>query len=372
MTDWRVLPLAQLEQLAEPWNELIDGTVSPLADRAWLCAWAEAFGVPTSAAVHALVDGDQLLAALALRREGRVVRVWGSLENEHWPYWVFPWPAPDPASASRLLDQLLADADYLFLRRLHLEGPACRALLGAAEQRGLPHSVIRHPQSDAVIELGPRWADLEARLSKNLVRDTPRKRRRLARMGRLELAILDQPGPTLGQALEECFDLEARGWKGESGSPIRSRPETLRFYREVAQRFAAAGRFVLYLLKLDGRLVAFEYCLRGGGHLEMLKLSFDPALSKNSPGNVLRMMLLEKEVAAGRTHTYHLGRVSPWKLRWATRVSPVGTLRIYAHSLRGRATYLLGPALRARAKGFVAARKARHAGPRRALSGQRR
>ena len=331
------------------WRALSAGQ-SPLADLAWARCFARAFDTgATRPAFHALYEAGRPIAALPLVREAGAARAWVSLDNEHHPYWL-PAGAIDDEAAGLLIDRALDGADYLFLRRLPLDGPAARALIAAAGARGLRASVIASDAGDARLALRGDWDALWSGLPSNLRRDLPRKQRQLERRGTLELQAVTAPGPALDAALEACFELEARGWKGVSGSPIVRDPQTLAFYGDLAREMAAAGRFALYLLRVGGRLAAFEYCLRGGGHIEMLKLSYDPELAAQSPGHVLRVLLLRRELERGEIAYYHFGRPSPWKLRWASEVAPLGTLRIYGRTVRAHAAWLLGPVLRGRLK----------------------
>jgi CelD/BcsL family acetyltransferase involved in cellulose biosynthesis len=338
------------------WDEATRGQ-SPLADAAWIASFVAAFG--ERATIHALRDGDRLVSALPLvRGGGKLARAWISLDNEHHPYWLASGTL-DPGSAELMLDHVLDDAEYMFLRRLPVRDPTCVALVEAAKRRGLPTVQLEAEAGDARMVLDGTWAEFRARLPKNFQRDLPRKQRQLEKMGALKLHEHVAPGPELDAALAECFEIETRGWKGTDGSPIQRDPRTLKFYRDLARELAARQRFVLYTLSLAGTLIAFEYCLRGGGHIEMLKLSFDPTYEKQSPGQVLRMMLLEREVERGAVRYYHLGRPSEWKLRWATEVAPLCTLRIYGKTPRARAAHLLGPVLRSRLKASPTVQKLR-------------
>ncbi|MBX3156274.1 MAG: GNAT family N-acetyltransferase [Deltaproteobacteria bacterium] len=317
---------------------------SPLADATWIASFADAFGHrPT---IHTLFEGERTVAALPMVRAGGVLsRAWVSLDNEHHPYWPIPGTLTTK-SAERLLSRLLDTADYVFLRRLPMHDANWTALLEAACCLRAPVVGHQSDAGDARIALEGTWAELRDRLPKNFQRDLPRKQRQLEKLGRLELTEIRAPGAELDYALAACFDLETLGWKGSDGSPIVRDPRTLRFYGRIARNLAATGRFALYTLSLGDKIIAFEYCLRGGGHLEMLKLSFDPVYEKYSPGQVLRMMLLERELGRGDLRYYHLGRPSPWKMRWASEVAPLCTLRIYAGTPRAHAAYLLGPVVR--------------------------
>ena len=232
----------------------------------------------------------------------------------------------------------MASAQMLNLGPLYARGVETEALARAARERGFRVSQDMRG-AEAVIDLPASPAEFP--LSRNLISTTLRKKRQLARLGELEFDVVTG-GPALQQVLAECFALETLGWKGQSGAPIISRPDTLQFYSELAEASAAAGRLALYTLRLNSTLIAFEYCLRHNGRIDMLKLSYHPRFGHHSPGNVLRLLVVEGEIKSGETRSYHMGLASEWKTRWATRLEPLCWLGIYDRGFRGTVAYLGG------------------------------
>ncbi len=339
--------LAAIERYSRDWNLLAHGgSLSPTADAIWMGAFWKAFAErDAELVVHVLREGDRLLAVLPLRRKGRFASGWYSIRNSEWPFWMFCIDEHRAGVEEAILNHLLSDADYLDFGPLHFRGPLYAALRHAATARGL-RVVTTERGEDAGIELLPCWDDFCRSLPPQLEqKGATRKQRQLERQG-LSFERVTAPRD-LPQLLEDCYALEAKGWKGVRGAPIRSGPRTHAFYTKLALAEAAAGRFTLYLLKVGGRLAAFEYCLRAQGRIDLLKPSFDPELAKFSPGSVLRWLILRHEVEAGEMTGYHLGRLSPWKTQWVTRVEPLVRLRIYRASWRGRLAYEGGPHLRA-------------------------
>jgi CelD/BcsL family acetyltransferase involved in cellulose biosynthesis len=350
----------------EAWSSLAR-TQSPLADVEWLRCFSAAFGDPKwQPTIHFLHRGSELVAGIPLVHEAGMSRVWTSYENEHFPYWQIVGQL-DATSAELLLTGLLDDG-YLFLRRLHVESATCTAIREAADRMGLHVSLIQSATGDARTVVRGTWEDFRSQLPKEYRQNLPRVRRQLERHGRLELHSNTEPGPALEAALHECFELETRGWKGESGMPILRDPRTLSFYSELATSLATTQRFELFTLRYERKVIAFQYCLRGGGHIELLKESYDPAHASRGPSHLLRMMVLEELFARGEPATYHMGRATvggdparEWKLQWATEVAPLCTLRIYSGGLRGQMAYVTGPVLRGRLRRsrLVAAVRAR-------------
>jgi hypothetical protein len=365
---------ARLTDLHAGWqaamDQLVDHANLPeLASGSWWSAFWEGFhpGDP-QVEMQLLHQGERLLAAVPVRADGHLVRRRVGLENEHAPYWA---AAVDPRAlegepllAGALLDRLTCGVECLELRRLPLDGPLARALKAEASARRWPVVELTNPVGEVGLPLFGPWPNFHKTLSKNLRRDA----RLLARLpGELSFEVVEGPGPEQRQGqrqwqpqgqgddrleteLASCFDLEARGWKGQLGTPVLADAAAHLFYRQLALRAGARGRLALYLLKLDGRLIAFEYNVRGGGRIECLKIGYDESLSRYSPGTALRMLILRRAIEHGEAREYRLGRESEWKLRWATDFTRIGTLQVFAGSRRGQLAYYGGPALRSLVK----------------------
>jgi CelD/BcsL family acetyltransferase involved in cellulose biosynthesis len=333
-----------------PWARAIDTLVQrqrlpALASWAWLSSFWEGFfeGAP-GVSLHLGHREGEVLAAIPVRRSGRLVRKVIGLENEHFVYWSTAVDTSYPQLGALLLERLLTGADCFELRRLPLDGPLCQQLVEEARRRGM--LVMLHPnaEGEVAIPLQSPFAAFEKTISKNLRRDG-RLVSKLEAMGAVTFEVVESE-PRLTPELDACFELEARGWKGTAGSPVMADPQTHRFYRALAARAAAAGALRLFLLKLDGRLIAFEYDLCGGDRVECLKIGYDESLARFSPGTILRMMLLRRVIERGEANSYHLGRESAWKRRWVKEVDRIGTLQIFARSWRGRMAHAGGPLLR--------------------------
>ena len=358
---WEVLPAEEgIDRLSAKWNTLAHaGSLSPTADAIWArCHW-RAFGRPNERrlVVHALYDRRRLLAVLPLCRAGTVLRAWSPCINtKHTPYWMFALDEDRPDAAGAILEHLLADADVIDLKRLRAEGPLCAALSAVAKAGHL--AAWADPcGGDAVIDIIRPWDRLRRRLHPKVVANTTRRLRNLQRRGRLAFELVAGE-PPLARVLQECLALEAAGWKGRNGSPIVARAGTLRFYTELAFEESRAGRLALYTLRADGKLIAFDYCIRAQGKLNVLKESYHPGWSRFSPGNVLRYLLLEREARRGEVASFRLGVPLQWKGAWATRVEPLVRLRLYRRSALGLLGYHAGPAFRAALKRVPALRRA--------------
>jgi len=328
---------AEVSRWDAAWDALVvRNRLGFLASPAWVRPFLRSFvGEHPGSGLHILAEGDRCLAVVPLHVRFGLVRAVASLENEHWPYWTCAIDVSGPEVAEAVLAHLLELGDQVEFSALHEAGPVRMALVEAAHRLRLPHHSVRSVKGDTCLALPRTWDACLRGLGKHLQRDLRQGARRLAEAGQLRLEV-ESGGERLERVLLECFELEARGWKGESGSPIQARESTLRFYRELAESAARRGALAIYQLRLDSRLIAFEYCLRHQDRIDLLKISYDPEWARVSPGTVLRGMILEREVGLGDVRTYHFGRPSEWKLRWTDEVLPLTELRVFAPGWRGQ------------------------------------
>jgi CelD/BcsL family acetyltransferase involved in cellulose biosynthesis len=345
----------------EAWSAAIDSLVArrrlpTLSGAAWMSSlWEGFFPGDQSVAVHLLASGGAVLAALPVRREPGFARKLVSLQNPHVPCWVPALDDRHPRLAALLLDRMLAACDCLELRRLPLDGPLARALRLEASFRDLPVSEHERPRGEVSLSLFGPWPAFEATLSRHLRRDA-RRLDALGALGRVELELVEG-GPALGPALDACFALEARAGRRMSAAPILTEPGARLFYKLLAARAAARKQLALFLLRLEGRVIAFEYGVRSEGRIDCLKTGHDGALADHAPGTILRMMILQRSIERGEATSYHLGQASRGKARWASEVERIGTLRVFADSARARLAHLAIPALRATARRLPGARR---------------
>src|SRR5262245_21167402 len=170
-------------RLDESWDQLTR-RYSPLVDAAWHRAFVDAFGTKR-VAFHTVERAGEPIARLPLvLGRDALARVWTSLDNEHHPYTPIAG-ALDAAAAEHLLDHLLGDVDYLFLRRLPMHDTTTGALVAAARERAMPCVQIESEAGDARMVLEGPWPAFRARLPKNFQRDLPRKQRQLEKRGEL-------------------------------------------------------------------------------------------------------------------------------------------------------------------------------------------
>src|SRR3954452_13545636 len=297
--------------LADEWDALAARLgAAPFLRPGWIDAWIDAFGAQ-GVTILAARRGGELAGVLPLeRRRGRVL---AGTANAHSP--LGGALADGPEAAKALADALLAvphaRADFVYA------DPDDAVL---AELRRRRPAIARLQAEQPYVDTSGDFDAYVAGLARKHRKEVGRLRRKLEATGELSFEFADG-SERLDELLEEGFAIEGSGWKSESGTAINSSYAERRFYTQVARWAASSGWLRLAFLRLDGRAIAFDYCLDSGGSFYALKGGFDTDYRRAGPGTVLTYESIKRAFEDPGLRTYEfLGDADEYKLAWtATR-----------------------------------------------------
>jgi CelD/BcsL family acetyltransferase involved in cellulose biosynthesis len=330
-----VAALADVEdepRLVHAWEQLADrACASPFRSPGFVQAWFAAFGRGRLTLAHVERDG-RLVAALPLVRDGARLT---TPANWHTPH--VGMLAEDDAAAAALAQALFTTgAPRLTLAFLGADD--CAVLAGAAGGAGyvtVERTLLRSPY----IDLAQGWEAFEQSLGSSAQMAMRRRRRRLAELGEVTLEAYDGSGAPFAERFDELVALERLGWKGEQGTAIASRPETLRFYREVGAWAAQRGWLRIHLLRLDGTAIAAVFGLRAHGVHASLKIGHDPAHQKLGPGVMLMHDVIQEAFTEECKTVELLGDEDPLKRSWTELTREWRAFEAFSPGFAGRAHY---------------------------------
>jgi CelD/BcsL family acetyltransferase involved in cellulose biosynthesis len=95
--------------------------------------------------------------------------------------------------------------------------------------------------------------------------------------------------------LEALYRNHASRWrsKGKEGVFVGERKRL--FYSRLSYRLLDAGSLRFYYLKLNGTVIAQQYCFQHGNTVYLLQEGFDFDYAERNVGNVLRAMVFEPD-----------------------------------------------------------------------------
>ncbi len=140
----------------------------------------------------------------------------------------------------------------------------------------------REPRARALLVSEHRTDQLDSALRAR-GKQVKRNMRKLEERGQVSWSV-QRDAPISESGLESFLHLEHQGWKGESGTSLRSNPAEEAFFRDVVFGFGRVGRALFTELKLNGKVISSTSNFISGRGGFAFKVGWLPELAKMSPG----------------------------------------------------------------------------------------
>jgi CelD/BcsL family acetyltransferase involved in cellulose biosynthesis len=232
-------------------------------------------------------------------------------------------------------EHLCRRRDWDVLEMARLRAATAERVLRIWPQIGLPIRA-RGGARQRYLPLNGYWEEVSANFDGVLLKNLRRREKRLRQHGPLEVR-LHTGHHHLRELLDQCFQVEASGWKGREGTAIRCRPPVERFYRQLAFRLAGRNQLRIYGLWQQDQLLAFQFCVTNGRRMGSLKVGYLDSHREYSPGQILQHSVLRMAWEEGHARYDFLGEDQPHQAAWAPLTETLVHLRVYNRTLRGRA-----------------------------------
>ncbi len=301
----------RIKPLASEWERLAQDTgASPFLWPGWVNAWWHAFGKGRLQIFVAYQDS--CLAGILPMQQNYGALI--SPTNTETP--SFGFLAVNEAAVKQLSGTLISRKPRrIDLHLLHSADPSISLIQPIADAAGYRIITKSAQRSPYVAIEGTTWEAYESGLRRKFRSELRRRRRRLEEKGQLALEIYDGT-ERLEELLEEGLRTEGSGWKDAEGTSINARPAARRFYTEVAHWAAERDMLRLAFLRLNGQVLAFDYCLEYNKTHYLLKTGYDPAYAKFAPGMVMRYLMMARAFSEGLATYDFLGVLDAWKQEW--------------------------------------------------------
>lgn len=312
--------------LKNEWNDLVESTGGePFYRHEFIRIWIESFAASAKLRILILRDSARRLMAIMPLIEqstffcGFPVRQLISPANSH--SCRFDLIAQDGASASKeFFSYLSANRNWDLLQILDVpEDGKMPHLYKAAEQANYPVGAWES-QHSPYLNLPDTYPKLMERFSSVFKTTLRRRWKRLEKLGKISFEVVTG-GTELQQCLKECYAVEESSWKGRQGTAITQSTNTYNFYNKLAHASAHEKYLSLFLLRLDGKLIAFQFNLNYNSTVYTLKLGYDENYKECSPGLVLLNEIIKYCIEQKVQKCDFLGDETDWKVKWSNNLT---------------------------------------------------
>ncbi len=340
-----------VRHLADRWERLCEEAGSlPFYRPEWIAAYLKAFETESQVVLMTASEADRLVAVLPMiRKRSRFAGV---------PIWKLAGAANIHSSQFDILQSPgeAGEAAIPAFWNLFKRMPSWNMLeLPLLPGNGAGMKLIRHASKDGYRTMCVRFnegpilrlqKDGNGRLtwldgtSRHFRHELRRYAKILARETGQEPILVRRTDPDR-KALEQFYELEASGWKGQEGSAIRCTPQTRTFYDQVARVAAEGGYFCLHSLETNNRMLAAAFSLETADGLYPLKIAHDESLHRGGPGQVMFHRILEECAARGITQLFFGGGSDPYKMKWTSDIFPNFNGYIFSPGFRSQLAFRL-------------------------------
>jgi CelD/BcsL family acetyltransferase involved in cellulose biosynthesis len=340
-----VRSLCQFLEITDSWNQLWRDSQSHVAlHRAEpIARFVETYGLSDQFAAITIHDQNRLVFGLPLfiKRNRWGQQVGYSVANEWFLQACLLKAAHADASSLMMLAQAFKDLGLLQVKLnwLPLDWPSSQALTEVWSQS---HQVSwMKPRFEVSYWSVPAdwndfWHNLHAKRRKKYLGFE----KKLAADGPIQLIQYD--GLDL-ERFDEHFDqvlnVEHAGWKGRSGTSLRSNPNLSRMYYDTYRELASHGLLRIYLLTVGSRPIAVDLGYLVAGVYSSQKVSYLEEYSKFTPGQLLNARLFEQWSQTSEVRFVDcIGEVSDATLKWGSDTYRTGQLTLSTGTFLSKAS----------------------------------
>ena len=309
--------------LVEGWDELLCCTKSDFVflTSAWLRSWHQTLGQSRDLILPTVHRDNRLVAAAAFYDDGGVVRFAADDRADYGD--VLLHESLNENEKVDAVEELLGKAKaqtgtfkHFMLNRVRDSSPLMRALSRSGRwHASLPYSTVAPAMSMQVVD---------EKLKKKSLR---RHENGLKRRGTLTFEVYTRPDD-IAVRLDDFFAQHIDRWAASTSPSLFNHVGNQEFYRALVSDLGSTGSIRFAELRLDGVLVASHFGFFHAGTFTWYKPTYDPALAKHSPGEVLIKRLLEAAQNEGADlFDFTIGNEA-FKSRFATEVEAVHNLYV--------------------------------------------
>lgn len=336
------------QKLEQDWDDALErsGQDSLFLSFAWISCWWQAFGRGKELYILLLKDDAGTLCGIApLMRwqesaSGLPVRKIGFIYNDNASRADFIFCADRSLCLQAVLGHLFslgASWDMLEFSCMSCDSEhfslLCGFLSGRDEKLACKEAI---DSPYIVFDCG--WDEFFRRRSQNLRKYIRSITNRMHEHGGFAIRELTDPGDDLG-VVREIFDVSRQSWKAGCHRDICSSVQNRRFFELFIRESARRGWLRLWLLRLEGKAVAYEIIAyyRGGGFA--LRADYVEAQRRHSPGSLLNAAILKKSLEEGVREFDFCGHNEAYKKKWTSLSRRHSHVCAYNRSAYGRMVY---------------------------------
>ena len=305
-----------LATLKHSWERLTAQAQSPFCSYEWTVAAAKSFYPPDSLRVVVTQTGGKVdaIAPLVVCNQKRFkhLEIAGASALDEPSVLLYAHEEVLPNLVKALVRMKLP----VYLNKTVTAAPVA-AQLRALARKYFSVMIARAAAPTAFVPIEGSWDEFCRSLTSRRRYDLKRAMKRANAFGEVKADVFAPRPEALETALDKAFNVEAAGWKGRGGSALCQNRPLGNFFRTYTKSACAQGILRLGFLYIDGKSVAMLIGLECHNRFWVLKVGYDEAYSRCSPGILLINASIQYAFEQKLCSYEFLGSDEQWLHMWA-------------------------------------------------------
>lgn len=309
----------------------------------WFWSWWAAFSEGRSLHILVAYEHDELIGIAPLvsvtgRVAGLPARKIQFMYNENAPCCDFLISREPRGVLDAFLGHLLRRADLwdaIELKNIPDDSPHGSLLADLCRARELPFfrkAGFRSPY----LRIDSDWQTYSVSKGKKFLKTQRNIRNRLKKTGLCRIDCVSGRDQALA-VFGEIVAVSARSWKRRCGGDLSSQRQDRLFFEQLCRTFGQTESLRIWLLRVNGNPVAYEFHLARNEEIYALRSDFDLRFKKLSPGTYLDAQITRRYFDERKKNYDLCGHdEEAYKKRWTQLTRDRRHFLIYKPSLFGR------------------------------------
>jgi hypothetical protein len=331
-------------KLKQSWNELVKTTESDLVCmwHEWFECWIKTLGRRETLTILTEWSDGQLVAIAPLQLEwrrfkGLPARTLSFLSSSISPRCNFiVHESMDPR---RFFEKVLHISGYDLIHTVGMEATlsVTNAYVEFLKQRKSSTYEIEPGRRSPFLLTSTSWEEYRQSLPRQFRTNLTTRWNKLKQAANSYQVEKITDYETFATVFDELVETSARSWKAQTKTDLRSTPKIQQFYKDFSYLTSDQQLYEVWLLRIDGKLAAFEYYLKGNRSLSAIRTDFDMAFKIYGPGHSLKVLVLQDVFAREGVWEYDFGGLAyDFKMRWTKTVREHLNITTCGNNLYGK------------------------------------
>jgi len=226
--------------------------------------------------------------------------------------------------------------DILYFRNMSSRSENYNCLVDILQTDGRCWHIKPTPFDTPYLVPSGSWSNYFAGRSRRTRKTLKNIRNRVRKSGEISVKNIKTPEEFLSYK-EEIFEVARHSWAERIGGSLGS-TDNRSFYESLALESAAKGWLSVWVLYLNGKMIAVEFHLKAFGREHALVGHYHPDFASLSPGTFLEMSILEHVFnEKDRVEVYDFcGAFDEYKKKWTDSYKPHNDIFIFKKQILSR------------------------------------